>query len=80
MWYLLPPPLNTQLYTQRLPPPPPFSFPTSRHLQDLRFALGLGDAVGQALPVAAAANEQFKRARAAHGDEDFCAVVEAYRE
>lgn len=37
----------------------------------------LGDCLGLALPVAAAANEQFKRARAEHGDEDFAAVFAA---
>jgi glyoxylate/succinic semialdehyde reductase len=36
------------------------------------------DQLGQALPVAAAANEQFKAARAkGRGDEDFAAVYEA---
>lgn len=38
---------------------------------------GLGDTLGLALPVAAAANEQFKRARGDHGDDDFCAVYHA---
>jgi glyoxylate/succinic semialdehyde reductase len=38
----------------------------------------LGDQLGQSLPVSAAANELFKRARGeGHGDEDFSAVVEA---
>lgn len=37
----------------------------------------LGDCLGLSLPVAAAANEQFKRARGDHGNEDFCAVYQA---
>ena len=37
----------------------------------------LGDCLGLALPVASAANEQFKRARTEHGDEDFAAVFAA---
>lgn len=45
----------------------------------MRFALGLGDAVDQPLPLAAASNETFKRARIAHGSEDFSAVYEAVR-
>ena len=45
----------------------------------MRFALALGDEVGQALPLAAAANESFKRARRDCGDDDFSAVYEALR-
>ena len=38
----------------------------------------LRDQLGQPLPVAAAANEQFKAARAkGRGDDDFAAVYEA---
>lgn len=37
----------------------------------------LGDCLGLPLPVAAAANEQFKSARKEHGDKDFAAVYEA---
>ena len=41
---------------------------------------GCSDAVAQPLPVAAAANEAFKLARAAgHGDDDFSAVHAAYQ-
>jgi 3-hydroxyisobutyrate dehydrogenase-like beta-hydroxyacid dehydrogenase len=37
-----------------------------------------GDELNQPLPVAAAANEAYKRAKAAgHGDADFSAVYEA---
>jgi 3-hydroxyisobutyrate dehydrogenase-like beta-hydroxyacid dehydrogenase len=37
-----------------------------------------GDELNQPLPVAAAANEAYKRAKAAgHGDADFAAVYEA---
>lgn len=37
----------------------------------------LGDKLGQTLPVSAAANEVFKKARNDHGDDDFSAVLEA---
>lgn len=37
----------------------------------------LGDCLGLALPVAAASNEQFKRAREEHGEDDFVAVFAA---
>ena len=48
--------------------------------KDLRLALALGDTLAQPLPVAAAANEAFKAARAlGHGDSDFAAVYEATR-
>ena len=48
--------------------------------QDLRLALALGDKVEQPLPVAAAANEVFKRGRAQGlGDQDFSAVLEAVK-
>lgn len=53
----------------------PPTFPDPSRLA--RFSQALGDSVGLALPVAAAANEQFKRARNDHGDEDFCAVYAA---
>jgi glyoxylate/succinic semialdehyde reductase len=43
-----------------------------------RFAVELGDKVAQPLPVSAAANEAFKRARQlGHDDADFSAVLEA---
>lgn len=43
------------------------------------FAVELGDKVAQPLPVSAAANEAFKRARQlGRGDEDFSAVLEAF--
>ncbi len=53
----------------------PTSFPLKHMQKDLRLALALGDELEQPLPVAATANETFKRARAAgHGDADFAAV------
>ncbi|CAM9458292.1 unnamed protein product [Phaeothamnion confervicola] len=55
------------------------NFPLKHAQKDMRFALGLGDKVGQPLPVAAAANEIFKRARVAHGDEDMSAIYEAVK-
>lgn len=55
------------------------AFPLKHQQKDMRFAVALGDEVGQSLPCAAAANEQFKRARKEHGDSDFSAVVETCR-
>lgn len=56
----------------------PPAFPLKHQQKDLRLALALGDALAQPLPVAAAANEAFKEARAkGHGDADFAAVYEA---
>jgi glyoxylate/succinic semialdehyde reductase len=44
-------------------------------LQDMRLALALGDALDVSMPVAAAANESFKKAKAAgKADDDFSAV------
>eukprot|EP00198_Chlamydomonas_reinhardtii_P009483 XP_001698820.1 gamma hydroxybutyrate dehydrogenase [Chlamydomonas reinhardtii] len=56
----------------------PPAFPLKHQQKDLRLALALGDALNQPLPVAAAANESFKTAKAlGRGDEDFAAVYEA---
>lgn len=52
------------------------NFPLKHAQKDMRFALQLGDDVDQALPVTAAANAAFLKARADHGDEDFSAVYE----
>jgi glyoxylate/succinic semialdehyde reductase len=55
--------------------PFPPAFPLKHQQKDIRLALLLGDSLGVSMPVAAAANEAFKRARAdGHGDEDFAAV------
>jgi glyoxylate/succinic semialdehyde reductase len=55
-------------------------FPLKHAQKDMRFALALGDDLGQALPLAAAANEAMKRARSlGHGDDDFSSVYEASR-
>jgi len=51
------------------------AFPLKHMQKDLRLAVGLGDRLAQPLAAAAAANELFKRARAAgFGDEDFAAL------
>ncbi len=56
----------------------PPAFPLKHQQKDMRLALALGDQLAQPLPVAAAANEAFKAARAlGRGDEDFAAVFEA---
>lgn len=56
----------------------PPAFPLQHQQKDLRLALALGDALDQPLPVAAAANELFKAAKArGHGGADFAAVYEA---
>ncbi|CAM9194963.1 unnamed protein product [Discosporangium mesarthrocarpum] len=55
------------------------NFPLKHAQKDIRFALGLGEEVDQPLPVAAAANAEYKRASSKYGDDDFCAVIEALR-
>lgn len=51
------------------------AFPLKHMQKDLRLALSLGDNLCQPLPAAAAANEQFKRAKASgYGEEDFSAL------
>jgi len=52
-----------------------------KHQQkDMRLAVQLADELGRELPVAAAANEMYKRARRdGHDDEDFAAVLHAVR-
>jgi glyoxylate/succinic semialdehyde reductase len=52
-------------------------FPLKHAQKDIRFALALADQLGVGMPTTAAANEQFKRAKIDHGDEDFSAVYEA---
>ena len=56
----------------------PPAFPLKHQQKDLRLAVALGDKLQQALPVSAAANEQFKVAMAKGlGDQDFSAVYES---
>jgi glyoxylate/succinic semialdehyde reductase len=56
--------------------PPAFKLVSQQ--KDMRLALALGDALDQPLPVMAAANEQFKKAKALGlGESDFAAVYEA---
>ncbi|CAM9471610.1 unnamed protein product [Pylaiella littoralis] len=55
------------------------NFPLKHAQKDMRFALGLGDKTAQALPLAAAANTEYVRAKGRHADDDFCAVIEALR-
>uniref|UniRef100_A0A6U1E969 6-phosphogluconate dehydrogenase NADP-binding domain-containing protein n=2 Tax=Eukaryota TaxID=2759 RepID=A0A6U1E969_9CHLO len=58
----------------------PPAFPLKHQQKDMRLALALGDDVDQPLPVAAAANEAYKAAKAAGlGDNDMSAVHEAIR-
>jgi len=53
----------------------PTAFPLKHQQKDMRLALALGDQLNVSMPVAAAANETFKRARAAgRSDDDFSAV------
>jgi 3-hydroxyisobutyrate dehydrogenase-like beta-hydroxyacid dehydrogenase len=52
-------------------------FPLKHAQKDMRFATGLGDALGVSLPVAAAANATFIRARGDHADDDMSAVYTA---
>ncbi|CAM9733003.1 unnamed protein product [Discosporangium mesarthrocarpum] len=53
------------------------AFPLKHAQKDMRFAVALGNSLGLPLPVASAANEQFKRARPQYGDKDFAAVYKA---
>lgn len=55
------------------------NFPLKHAQKDMRFALGLGDKLGQPLPVASAANNEYLRAMTHHANDDFCAVIEALR-
>jgi len=58
----------------------PTSFPLKHMQKDLRLAVALGDELAQPLPSAAAANETFKRARAAGlADADFAAVFQVVK-
>ena len=53
----------------------PVNFPLKHQQKDMRLALALGDEKDQPMPIAAAANESYKRAKLNnHGDEDFSAV------
>lgn len=56
----------------------PPAFPLKHQQKDLRLALELGAQIGQELPTCDAANQAFVKAmEQGHGDDDFCAVVEA---
>mmetsp|Transcript_23594 Transcript_23594/g.76744 ORF Transcript_23594/g.76744 Transcript_23594/m.76744 type:complete len:290 (-) Transcript_23594:120-989(-) len=56
----------------------PPAFPLKHQQKDMRLALALGDELDQAMPIAAAANEQYKKAKTMGlGDNDFAAVYDA---
>ena len=56
------------------------AFPLKHQQKDMRLAVQLADELGRELPVAASANEMYKRARrVGHDDEDFAAVIHAVR-
>ena len=56
------------------------AFPLKHQQKDMRLALALGDENAVSMPVAAAANEAFKKARSMGlGDLDFSAVYEAVK-
>ncbi|XP_024361826.1 glyoxylate/succinic semialdehyde reductase 1 [Physcomitrium patens] len=56
----------------------PTAFPLKHQQKDMRLALALGDEVGQSMPVAAAANEIYKKARSLGlGEQDFSSVHQA---
>ncbi|CAM8955939.1 unnamed protein product [Rhodiola kirilowii] len=58
----------------------PTAFPLKHQQKDLRLALGLAESVSQPTPIAAAANELFKVAKAnGLSDQDFSAVIEALK-
>ncbi|KAK4747163.1 hypothetical protein SAY87_026200 [Trapa incisa] len=57
------------------------AFPLKHQQKDMRLALALGDENAVPMPVAAAANEAFKKARSMGlGDKDFSAVYETVRQ
>lgn len=53
----------------------PPQFPLEHQQKDMRFAVNLGDTYGLAMPVAAATNELFKRARDAGKAADDCGAI-----
>lgn len=56
------------------------AFPLKHQQKDLRLALAMAEEVSQPIPVAAAANELYKVAKAhGLGEEDFSAVIEALK-
>lgn len=56
------------------------AFPLKHQQKDMRLALALGDENAVAMPVSAAANEAFKKARSLGlGDQDFSAVYEVVK-
>jgi len=56
----------------------PTAFPLKHQQKDMRLALALGDEAAQSMPVAAAANEVYKKARGMGlSDQDFSAVYQA---
>jgi glyoxylate/succinic semialdehyde reductase len=58
----------------------PPAFPLKHQQKDMRLALALADELAQEMPVAAAANELYKRARRdGCDDEDFSAVLKAVK-
>ncbi|XP_074283993.1 glyoxylate/succinic semialdehyde reductase 1-like [Silene latifolia] len=58
----------------------PPAFPLKHQQKDMRLAIALGDENAVSMPVAAVANEAFKKARSMGlGDEDFSAVHEAVK-
>jgi glyoxylate/succinic semialdehyde reductase len=58
----------------------PPAFPLKHQQKDMRLAIALADQLRQEMPVAAAANELYKRAaRDGCDDEDFSAVIKAVK-
>ena len=55
-------------------------FPLKHAQKDVNLACALGEEVGQPLPEANATNEAFKSVLEAHGEEDFCSVIHAYKQ
>lgn len=56
------------------------AFPLKHAQKDMRFAVELGDKLATPLPVSSAANEMYKQARQrGHDDDDFSAILEAYK-
>lgn len=56
------------------------NFPLKHAQKDMQFALSMAASFGQALPVAASANDVYKSAMAEHAHDDFSAVIKGLPE
>jgi len=57
----------------------PTNFPLKHQQKDMRLALELADSFKIDCPTFKSADDQYRKVLDTHGDEDFCAVYEAYK-